>query len=304
MGAAPLAARNRGTRRATQSCSPAQELVAITHLGGNAHVESFHQEGQANRSNVATLVWRLGPAEPCPFEITVSIEVPGHDGRSHLGTLELDLTLVSRLTAWRDATRSGAPPQKQRRRLEVREWADLLDSTAATLTSPDVVDPVADLAAVGAIEVRQPQVLHIRSGPEMAELLPPLRAIRAGGVSHGAHMLAEPPATCCRPWRCSGRQRTGPVQPRSSSTRDRSTIQGRASVQEAGRPRSSPSSVRRAWHASGSWPRWIARTMPAISLAPCASAVFRSSQLPAGIGDLPGYQTGTRACSGWNVRRV
>jgi hypothetical protein len=171
--------------------SLADALFGLTRLN-QADVESFHPEGLANRSNVATLVWRLQPPPPAPFEMTVRIEVPGHYGRSHIGTLELTLTVVSRLTAWLNAGRSTVPPPPTMRRLEVTEWAVMLDSTAATLTSPDILGPIADLAGVDPITIRQPRVLHIVSGPPMPELLPPLSSIRDSGVSHGAHMLADP----------------------------------------------------------------------------------------------------------------
>jgi hypothetical protein len=154
---------------------------------------TFTPEGQANRSNMATLVWRHEPGEPVPLEMTVSIEVPGHYGRSHVGALEMTLTLTSRLTAWLKADRASEPPPPRRRRLEIGEWAALLDAISATLTSPSVVGPIADIAGVDLITVQQPRVLHVVSGPPMAELLPPqLRPIRGGGVSHGAHMLGDP----------------------------------------------------------------------------------------------------------------
>ena len=80
-----------------------------------------------------------------------------------------------------------------RRRLEAAEWAALLDAVAATLTSPGVVGPVADLAGADPITVRQPRVLYVVSGPPLPELLPAdLFAIRDGGVSYGASMLADP----------------------------------------------------------------------------------------------------------------
>jgi hypothetical protein len=156
------------------------------------NVEHFHPEGQANRSNMATLVWRIEHGEPVLFEMTVSIEVPGHYGRSHVGALEMTLTLTSRLTAWLKADRPNeAPPA--RRRLEIGEWAALLDAISATLTSPSLVSPIADIAGVDRITVQQPRVLHVVSGPPMAELLPAqLHPIRGGGVSHGAHMLGDP----------------------------------------------------------------------------------------------------------------
>jgi hypothetical protein len=83
------------------------------------NVEHFHPEGQANRSNMATLVWRHEPGEPVLFEMTVSIEVPGHYGRSHVGALEITLTLTSRMTAWLNADRAIEPPPPLRRRLEM-----------------------------------------------------------------------------------------------------------------------------------------------------------------------------------------
>ena len=157
-----------------------------------ADVDGFHPEGQADRSNIATLVWRLQPPTPVPFEMTARVEVPGHYGRSHIGVLEFTVTMVSRLTAWLNAGRSSMPPPPMRRRLEIEEWAALLESVAATLTSPDLVSTVADLAAVDPITIRQPRVLHVVSGPPMSELLPPLSPVRGGGESHGAHMLADP----------------------------------------------------------------------------------------------------------------
>jgi hypothetical protein len=156
----------------------------------NPRVELFHPEGSANRSHAATLVSRLEPGEPTLFEMTVRVEVPGHYGHSHVQELRLTLTLVSRLTARLNAGRPGVLP---RRRLDADEWAALFDAVAATLTSPAIVGPVADLAGADPLTVRQPRVLHIVSGPPMPELLPAqLSPIRDGGVSHGTHMLADP----------------------------------------------------------------------------------------------------------------
>ena len=122
--------------------------------------------------------------------MTASIEVPGHYGHSHVQAVQLTVTLVSRLTAWLNAGRADTLP---RRRLEAGEWAGLLDAVAATLTSPAVVGPVADLAGADPITVRQPRVLHIVSEPPMPDLLPAeLSPIRDGGVSYGANMLADP----------------------------------------------------------------------------------------------------------------
>ena len=164
-------------------------LFGLTGLSG-VDVDAFHPEGQANRSNTATLVWRLLVGESVPFEMTARIEVPGHYGRSHVGALDFTLTVVSRLSVWLGAGGSEPTP---RRRLSVAEWSALLDSVAATLTSPTIVGPIADLAGADPIVVRQPRVLHLTSGPPMPDLLPAqLRPIRDGGESRGAHMLSDP----------------------------------------------------------------------------------------------------------------
>ena len=153
-------------------------------------VESFHPEGRANRSNTATLVWRLEPGEPIAFEMIASIEVPGHYGHSHIQPLQLTLTMVSRLTARLNA---GRPGMLTRRRLQADEWAALLDAVAATLTSPAVIR--AGCRSGGrrpdhrAAAARAPY----RQRAPMPDLLPAqLSAIRDGGVSHDAHMLADP----------------------------------------------------------------------------------------------------------------
>lgn len=175
------------TELAAQLDQSALEEV-LSDLTGHveADVDTFHPEGQANRLNVATLVRRLLVAKSVPFEMVASIEVPGHYGRSHVGALEFSLKVVSRLGASLDMP-GGAY------RLDVAEWSALLDSIAATLTSPRIVGPIADLAAVDPLVVRQPRVLHLRSGPPMRDLLlVKLRPIRDGGESHGAHMLSDP----------------------------------------------------------------------------------------------------------------
>ena len=151
----------------------------------------FHHEG-LNRSSVANLVWReLG--DPNPFEIRAHIEVPGQYGQMHVGSLAFTITVTSRLTAFLGAAYPPPLPSPSRRRLDVAEWAALLDSVAGTLVDDEVISPLADIAGVEAIEIRQPGVLHIVSGPPITDLLPQqLSAIPGTGVSHGAHMLVDP----------------------------------------------------------------------------------------------------------------
>jgi hypothetical protein len=151
----------------------------------------FHHEG-LNRSNVANLVWKfLG--DPNPFEIRAHIETPRQYGQANLGWLVFTITVTSRFTAFLGTAMPPEPPLPARRRLEVAEWAALLDSVAATLVDAEVISALADIAGVEAIEIRQPGVLHIVSGPPITDLLPQeLTAIPGTGVSHGAHMLADP----------------------------------------------------------------------------------------------------------------
>ena len=49
----------------------------------------------------------------------------------------------------------------------------LLDALVDTLTSPQVVEPIADIAGIEPLMVRQPRVVHFVSSPPAAELLPP-----------------------------------------------------------------------------------------------------------------------------------
>jgi hypothetical protein len=171
----------------------ARFLGSLTRGIGN-NLEQFHYEGH-NRSNVANLVWRVlgDPGEPIPFEMRAHIEVPGHYGHSDVGALAMTLTVTSRLTAFLNAGHSSEPPPPVRRWLEVNQWAGLLGSLAATLASPDVAAPIADIAGIDPIEVRQPRVLHISSGPTMRGLLPPqLMPVPDTGHSYGAHMQADP----------------------------------------------------------------------------------------------------------------
>jgi hypothetical protein len=111
----------------------------------------------------------------------------------HVGSLAFTITVTSRLTAFFGVAYPPPPPSIGRRRLDVAEWAALLDSVAGTLVDDEVTSPLADIAGVEAIEIRQPGVLHVVSGPPITDLLPQqLSAIPGTGVSHGAHMLADP----------------------------------------------------------------------------------------------------------------
>ena len=187
--------------RAVNSLAKALDRSPLTSVlysltgTGQMGVDEFRREG-LNRSNVANLAWRLRPGgQPNPFEMNLYVEVPGHYGQSAIDHLLMTLKVVSRRSAWQRTGRPAGPPPPhgQYRRFEVDELRLLLDALVDTLTSPQVVEPIADIAGIEPLMVRQPRVVHFVSGPPAAELLPPqLMAIRDGGESHGAHMLSYP----------------------------------------------------------------------------------------------------------------
>lgn len=85
------------------------------------------------------------------------------------------------------------PPPGGLRRLELAEWAALLDAMIAALTEPRVVAAIADLADVDRIVVPPPHLLHVVSGTEIAGFLPPqLQPIAGVTGSRGAHLQADP----------------------------------------------------------------------------------------------------------------
>jgi hypothetical protein len=131
----------------------ARFLGSLTGQTSNS-LDQFRREG-LNRSNVANLTWRIrgDRGDPNPFEMRIQVEVPGHYGHSDVGALTMTLTVTSRLTAFLKAGHSSQPPPPQQRWLDVSEWAGLLDSFAATLCSPELAAPIADIAGIDPIEV-------------------------------------------------------------------------------------------------------------------------------------------------------
>lgn len=79
-------------------------------------------------------------------------------------------------------------------RLSVPQASELVDALLATLTSGEVVAPVADLAGVDVAGVPQPRVLHLVTARPVTEVLHlnGLRPIPDAGTSMGAHLLADP----------------------------------------------------------------------------------------------------------------
>jgi len=160
-----------------------------------------HRRGRPNNSGTATLVWQIASGNVSPAEMTIRVEAPGQYGHSHVQTLNISIEITSRLTAWLASAGSPLPPPPGTlRRLEVPEWAALLDAMMATLTDPRVVAAIADLADVDPILVPAPRTLHLVSNREIAGFLPPrLRAIPGAAGSQGAHLQADPALSLADP---------------------------------------------------------------------------------------------------------
>ena len=151
-------------------------------------------------SGTATLVWQIADSKIPPAEMTVRVEAPGQYGRSHIQTLDISMEITSRLTAWRDTQPVQTHQPGALRRLELTEWAALLNAMMATFTDPRVVAAVADLADVDPILVPPPSVLHVVSSREIAGFLPEqLRPIPGATGSRGAHLQADPALSLADP---------------------------------------------------------------------------------------------------------
>ena len=170
-------------------------LTKLTEAG-------FHgtrRRGRPNTSGTATLVWQIAGQVP-PAEMTVRVEAPGQYGHSHIQALSISVEIISRLTAWRDAQPVQWHQPGALRRLELTEWADLLNAVIATLTEPRVVAAIADLADVDPILVPPPRLLHLVSSREIAGFLPSqLQPIAGATGSRGAHVQADPALSLADP---------------------------------------------------------------------------------------------------------
>ena len=171
----------------------AKALFGLTGLASTG-IYATHRRGRPNTSGTATLAWQIADSEVPPFDMTVRVEAPGQYGHSHIQTLNVSIEIISRLTARQSSGASPLPPPPGvLRRLEVLEWAAMLNAMMATLTDPRVVAAIADLADVDPILVPPPKVLHLVSNREIAGFLPPqLRPIPDASGSHGAHLQADP----------------------------------------------------------------------------------------------------------------
>lgn len=197
----PLSERAIGELALALDKSPlARALFDLTGLM-NGGLYNFRRRGRPNTAGTATLDWQIASGEIPPFQVTVRVVAPGQYGHSGIQTLDVSVEIVSRLSSWlRSASSSQPPPPGTHRRFEAAEWAALLDAMMASLTEPQVVAAIADLADVDPILVPQPRVLHLVSDEEIAGFLPPqLQPITGAGGSRGAHLQADPALTLADP---------------------------------------------------------------------------------------------------------
>jgi len=197
----PLSERAIGELAAALDKSPLAEILFTLTGLWDAGLYPAHRRGRPNTSGTATLVWKIASGQVSPAEMTMRVEAPGQYGHSHVQTLNISIEITSRLTAWLSSADSPLPPPPGNlRRLEVPEWAALLNAMMATLTDPRVAAAIADLADVDLILVPPPRVLHLVSSREIAGFLPPqLRPIPDATGSQGAHLQADPALSLADP---------------------------------------------------------------------------------------------------------
>ena len=112
------------------------------------------------------------------FEMTCRVIALDQYGYSHIQTLNVSIEVISRLTSWLSSSAASLPiPPGTLRRLQSAEWTALLEAMISTLTDPGITAAMADLADVDPILVTPPRNLHVVSGQEIAEFLPPMLPI-------------------------------------------------------------------------------------------------------------------------------
>lgn len=158
-------------------------------------INQFHRRG-LNRSRTIRMEWQAypdgwSPASPVPIEARAIAEVPGGYGQAAT-RLQFTLDVTVRISGWAAAVRGDGWNLSWR--VSVSQLAELLDTIAATLTSPDVTGPLSDLAGIDRIAVPQPRVLHFVTARPVTEVIEinGFRQIPDAGPSHGGHVLANP----------------------------------------------------------------------------------------------------------------
>ena len=162
----------------------------------------FHRHG-FNRARTVQLEWDCipdgWPADtPRPVEATARLEMPGGYGDAN-PYLQITLDVVARRSLGVELMWEGLPDRLKAEwpkhwQVSPQQLGELIDALLATLSSTDVLGPLADLAGINAIAFTQPRVLHLVTARPMPQVLESsaLRLIPDAGVSMGAHLLADP----------------------------------------------------------------------------------------------------------------
>ena len=179
------------------------EVMAGIALGATfrGSSDSFSPRG-LNRSRAVTLTWwgapdGWPPDRPKPVEASVRLTVPGSYGQVNQN-LRVEIDIVVRRSTWPkiilDQVSDGPPIPFPPRWITTQELGELIDAMLATLTSKDIIEPLADLAGIDPIAVPQPRVMHMVTARPVIDVLDTtgLRPIPEAGVSKGAHLLADP----------------------------------------------------------------------------------------------------------------
>jgi schlafen family protein len=189
------------TRALTQS--PLTRTMATIALdGATGGSDGFSPEG-LNRSRTVTVKWWCAPGgswpqdKRKPVEATVRLTVPGSYGQVNQNLrVEIDVVVRHSILAEILGERStnGQSIVLPVWRITAQQLGDFVDALLATLSSTDVVVPLAELAGVDPIAVPQPRVLHMVTTRPVTEVLDTtgLRPIPDAGRSMGAHLLADP----------------------------------------------------------------------------------------------------------------
>jgi Schlafen, AlbA_2 len=188
------------------SSSPLISAMSGIAMDGAANGGSsgFDPRGH-NRSRKVTVKWWCAPGgswpedRPKPVEATVRLEMPGSYGQVNQNLrIEIDVivqrTVLVEIVRQRQQSQDGHQIPLPDWRITPQRLSHLIDAMLATLTSKDVVGPLADLAGVDPIAVPQPRVLHMVTARPVIEVLDTmgLRPIPDAGGSNGANLLADP----------------------------------------------------------------------------------------------------------------
>ena len=184
--------------------SPLTRVMVRLALGDapiDGDSDGFSPRG-LNRSRTVTLKWWCAPNgwpqdRAKPVETSVRLAVPGSYGHVNQN-LRVEIDVVVRRSAWaeiiRQQSNDGHQIHPSAWRITAQQLEQLIDAMLTTLSSKEVVGPLADLAGIDPIAVSQPRVLHMVTERPITEVLDTtgLRPIPEAGVSQGAYLLADP----------------------------------------------------------------------------------------------------------------